>query len=483
MTKQNLNAATIRPAIVRVLRAWVLPLLVAGLVDGCGGGGGAAPVFTVGGATTGLSAAESVTIQNNGGSPLTLNSNASFTFPASQASRSTYAVTVQSRTPGISCSVINGAGKVGWTNVTNISVSCSAATESVMYSFGTGSDANGPFGGLLMNSAGDFYGTTIWGGTNGNGAVFKLSQSGAESIIYSFGASPDGQNSFSGLISDSAGNLYGTTQNAGANNVGEVFKISSGGAASVLYAFGNLPDGQNPYTGRLIMDSSGNFYGMTTAGGTNNNGTVFKITPAGTESILYSFGTGSDGNSPNASLVMDGSGNLYGTTSAGGTSNNGTVFKISPAGTESVLYSFGTGTDGNTPSSSLIMDDAGNLYGTTYSGGTNNNGTVFKITPTGTASILYSFGTGTDGTNPVASLLRDSAGNLYGTTSLGGAYNGGTVFKITPAGTEVVLHEFGSGTDGSQPNGELIVDSAGNLYGTTTLGGTNNIGTVFKIGN
>jgi uncharacterized repeat protein (TIGR03803 family) len=454
------------------------------LLSACGGGSGiSAPVYTVGGVTTGLSDAESVTILNNGGNPVTLRSNASFTLQGSQASGGTYAVTVQSRTPGITCSVSNGVGTVGSTNVTNISVSCSAATESVLYSFGTGTDANGPFGGLLMDGAGNFYGTTIWGGASGLGAVFKLTPSGTESVMHSFSGTPDGQNSFSGLISDNAGNLYGTTNNAGANNAGTVFKIAPSGAESVVYSFGNLPDGQFPYTGRLIMDQSGNLYGMTESGGANNNGTVFKITPSGTETILYSFGTGTDGNHPNASLIVDTAGNLYGTTSAGGANNNGTVFKITPSGTETILYSFGTGTDGSYPISSLIMDTLGNLYGTTYTGGTNNLGTVFKVTPSGTESVLHSFGTGTDGNSPVASLIMDTLGNLYGTTSLGGTHNLGTVFKVTPSGTESVLHSFGTGTDGAQPNGELIVDSAGNLYGTTTLGGTNNIGTVFKIGN
>ncbi|MGC9237993.1 MAG: choice-of-anchor tandem repeat GloVer-containing protein, partial [Thiomonas sp.] len=166
--------------------------------------------------------------------------------------------------------------------------------------------------------------------------------------------------------------------------------------------------------------------------GTNNTGTVFQITPMGVESVLHSFGAGTDGNTPYAGLVMDASGNLYGTTVVGGTNNTGTVFKITPAGAESVLHSFGAGTDGNTPYAGLVMDASGNLYGTTSSGGANGYGTVFKITTAGVESVLHSFGSGTDGNTPLAGLVMDASGNLYGTTDAGGANNNGTVFKITP---------------------------------------------------
>ena len=186
-----------------------------------------------------------------------------------------------------------------------------------------------------------------------------------------------------------------------------------------------------------------------------------------------------------AGLLQDASGNLYGTTFAGGTNGYGTVFKVTPAGVETVLYSFSGGTDGQYPQAGLIQDASGNLYGTTYGidlyGGTNSNGTVFKVTPSGVGTVLYSFGTGTDGNYPYAGLIQDASGNLYGTTTGGGANNKGTVFKVTPAGVETVLHSFGTGTDGRYPYAGLIQDTSGNLYGTTHGGGTNNIGTVFKI--
>ena len=178
---------------------------------------------------------------------------------------------------------------------------------------------------------------------------------------------------------------------------------------------------------------------------------------------------------------MDGSGNLYGTTAAGGTSNKGTVFKITPNGPESVLYSFAGVPDGQYPNAGLIMDGSGNLYGTTLVGGANGPGTVFKITPNGTESVLYSFANGSDGQDPYAGLIMDGSGNLYGTTVYGGTSNNGTVFKITPNGTESLLYSFGTGSDGQYPNAGLIMDVSGNLYGTTYNGGTNGVGTVFKI--
>jgi uncharacterized repeat protein (TIGR03803 family) len=272
----------------------------------------------------------------------------------------------------------------------------------------------------------------------------------------------------------------------------------------VLYSFcswTNCTDGRQPQAG-LIFDAAGNLYGTTAFGGyyglQTGYGTLFELTPAGggswTEQVVHNFNHDfTDGDEPYAGLIVDAAGNLYGTTSGGGTIGYGTVFELTPTGggtwTE-VLHSFGDGTDGLYPWAGLIFDAAGNLYGTTSEGGTYDGGTVFELTPAAgggwTEKVLHSFGNGNDGAYPhYAGLIFDAAGNLYGTTSGGGTYGGGTVFELTPAGggswTETVLHSFGNGTDGAEPYAGLVFDAVGNLYGTTLGGGTYNYGTVFEL--
>ena len=256
-------------------------------------------------------------------------------------------------------------------------------------------------------------------------------------MLYSFTGS-DGSEPFAGLIADSSGNLYGTTQSGGASGGhGVVFKLSPSGTETVLHTFTGGSDGGIPRAG-LIADTGGNLYGTTAGGGASNAGTVFKLSPSGTETVLYSF-TGSDGSGPFAGLIADSSGNLYGTTQSGGASGgHGVVFKLSPGGTETVLYSFTGGSDGGTPRAGLIADSSGNLYGTTQFGGPGCGGVgcgvVFKLSPSGTETVLYSF-TGSDGSGPFPGLIADSSGNLYGTTLSGGASGGhGVVFKLTGAG-------------------------------------------------
>jgi len=266
---------------------------------------------------------------------------------------------------------------------------------------------------------------------------------------------------------------------------------------SVLYSFAGYPDGANPEAG-LVMDTAGNLYGTTNSGGSflfgpfpflgpfpYDGGTVFKVDPSGSETVLHSFApNGGDGAIPYAGLVMDTAGNLYGTTESGGSSGNGTVFKVDPSGSETVLYSFtNSGGDGAYPFAGLLMDTAGNLYGTTTQGGSSNNGTVFKVDSSGSETVLYSFtNSGGDGQSPEAGLIMDAAGNLYGTAHGGGSFGNGIVFKVDPSGSETVLHGFtGSGGDGADPEAGLIMDKAGNLYGTTAFGGSSDNGTVFKL--
>jgi uncharacterized repeat protein (TIGR03803 family) len=267
---------------------------------GCGGGGGSnstgggETTYTLGGELAGLGAEQSVSLEDNGGDKLTLSANGAFSFPVRLQTGAAYAITVQSHTTGIGCSVSNGSGTVGSSNVTGISISCRAGTERILYSFGANAtDGQEPYAGVMVDSAGHVYGTTQTGGANGLGTVFKITAAGTETILHSFGASAvDGQTPRAGVIMDSAGNLYGTTSKGGANQIGTVFRIEAAGTETILYSFGaRANDGMDPLGG-LIMDSAGNLYGMTSVGGSGGTGTVYKIDPSGTETILYSFGIG-----------------------------------------------------------------------------------------------------------------------------------------------------------------------------------------------
>jgi uncharacterized repeat protein (TIGR03803 family) len=258
---------------------------------------------------------------------------------------------------------------------------------------------------------------------------------------------------------------------------------------SVVYNFTGGSDGANPLNG-FVTDGAGNVYGSASSGGASNNGVVFRFNSSG-ETVLYNFNGGSDGSSPQGVLIRDAAGNLYGTTFYGGVSNSGTVYGINPAGEEEVLYSFTGAADGGNPQAGLARDSAGNLYGTTTAGGANHNGTVFELTrpkKNGQPWIeqaLYSFGAAPDGATPVAGVTFDHAGNLYGTTSAGGAYGYGTIFQLVPAGsnwTENILHEFQNADDGAVPYAGLVLDKAGNLFGAATEGdGGSAGGTVFEL--
>ena len=353
-----------------------------------------------------------------------------------------------------------------------------AQTEKVLYSFTGGADGGEPWGNLIQN-AGTLYGTNSGGGPYGSGTVFMLKASGAEKTLYSFTGGTDGGNPHAGLIQDTQGNLYGTTQLNGAYGGGTVFVVSPSGAERVLYSFRGA-DGSAPNAG-LIQDAQGNLYGTTYFGGAYGAGTVFMLSRSGRETVLYSFTGGADGLNPMASLIGDAQGNLYGTTLSGGAYGAGTVFRVSPKGSEKVLYSFSGGLDGERPAASLIQDAQGNLYGTTLWGGQYNLGTVFVVTPSGAEQVLHSFTGGWDGGNPFASLVQDAQGYLYGTTKYGGAYGCGTVFIVDLSGGEKVLYSFKGGTDGAYPYGGLVQDAQGNFYGTTLDGGAYGWGTVFML--
>jgi uncharacterized repeat protein (TIGR03803 family) len=366
--------------------------------------------------------------------------------------------------------------------------------ETVLYSFTGGVDGSRPFAGVILDTAGNLYGTAVNGGASNIGVVFKVDTTNHQTVLYSFPGAADGAG-FAGVIRDSAGNLYGTTFNGGTSNQGVVFKLDKTGHETVLYNFCPLAgcaDGANPQEAPLTRDSSGNLYGTTLNGGASGKGVVFKLDTTNHETVLYSFTGGTDGGSPRASVILDSSGNLYGTTRAGGASGKGVVFKLDTTNHETVLYSFTGGTDGSTPSF-VIRDSAGNLYGTTVFGGlsgcgASGCGVVFKLDTTGHETVLYSFTGGADGGIPYSyeGLVRDSAGNLYGTAEVGGASGCGSlgcgvVFKVDKTGHETVLYSFTGGADGANPVGGVIRDSTGDFYGTTLLGGTSGKGVVYKL--
>jgi len=350
-----------------------------------------------------------------------------------------------------------------------------------LYSFTGGNDGAIPTAALVHGSDGNFYGTTFNGGTNGAGTVFKISTNGTLTSLYSFNGSDtisnDGVNPQAGLVQGSDGYFYGTTSLGGSNYNGTVFRINTNGALT-SYLFTGGGDGSEP-DADLVQGSDGNFYGTTVVGGTNGAGTVFKISTNLVLTSLYSFTGGNDGSAPFAGLVQGSDGNFYGTTSTGGTNGVGTVFKISTNGALTSLYSFG-GNDGYGPYFGLVQGSDGYFYGTTPNGGTSNYGTVFKISTNGALTSLYSFTGAHDGAQPEAGLVQGGDGDFYGTTFHGGTNNAGTVFKITTNGVLTSLYSFTGGNNGPYPNG-LVLGGDGAFYGTTGTGGTNNMGTVFRL--
>ena len=324
--------------------------------------------------------------------------------------------------------------------------------------------------------------------------VLSQSKGNHFGVDYSF-KGQDGSAPTATLIQDAAGNLYGTTSSGGATGLGVVFKLSTANQETVLHSFSG-PDGATP-NGRLVLDGAGNLYGTTSAGGASGLGTVFKIDVSGTETVLHSFTGNPDGANPYAGLVIDGSGNLYGTTEAGGSSNFGTVFSVDSNGVEAVVHSFaGEPTDGADPKADITLDTAGNLYGTTFTGGSQGFGTVFEIDAANSETILYNFSDLADGSNPFGGLTLDANGVLYGTTENGGkkSANGpignpdlerpygcckGVVYSIGSSGFSV-LYTFTGGNDGGMPTADLVL-SGGVLYGTTLSGGPANRGTAFSV--
>jgi uncharacterized repeat protein (TIGR03803 family) len=376
----------------------------------------------------------------------------------------------------------------------------------ILYNFAYNS---GPIAGVIFDSAGNLYGTTTGGGSYSYGTVYELSpQTGGgwtQTILHSFNNNlVDGYEPYAGLAMDSAGILYGTTRAGGGQDDGTVFELTPEGGGvwteTVLHSFGSssTEDGISPLS-TPVLDSAGNLYGTTLEGGTGRSGTVFELVHGATrweEKIIHNFvpdAAGDGGFNPRAGVILDAAGNLYGTTSACTCSytNQGTVFELKRTGgafAEKVLhYFYDNGSDGYNPVAALTFDAEGNLYGTTYAGGI-SPGTVFELSPAASGKwkekVIHNFAdNGTDGGGPAASVTFDTRGNLYSTTSVGGTYNSGTVFELTPGTggdwSEIVLQSFDEG-DGDGPNG-ITLDSSGNLYSTALGGSANDGGNVFEI--
>lgn len=349
--------------------------------------------------------------------------------------------------------------------------------ETVLYSFTGGADGGSPFYNLVQDLAGNLYSTTSAGGAYGQGVVFKLDTRGRETVLYTFTGGADGGYP-NNIVRDVLGNIYGATYSGGTDNVGVVFKLDRRGNEAVLYSFTGGADGG--YPNGVVEDLFGNLYGTAYDGGTDNAGVVFKVDTQGSETVLYSFTGGSDGAYPQAGVTLDFFGNLYGTTTNGGSAGYGVVFKVDGHGNESVLHNFSGGQDGGYPYAGVVLDLAGNLYGDTSGGGNFGMGAVFKLNTNGHETVLYGF-PASDGLNPQAGVVQDSLGNLYGTTNGGGFYNAGIVFKLDSAGNEATLHTFTGGTDGSDPYGGVILDSVGNLWGSAGGGGPFNAGLIYKL--
>ncbi|HVM59614.1 MAG TPA: choice-of-anchor tandem repeat GloVer-containing protein [Verrucomicrobiae bacterium] len=362
-----------------------------------------------------------------------------------------------------------------------------AAALTNLWTFTGGADgANPMLANLIQATDSCFYGTAAYGGANGYGAVIRITPAGVLTSLWSFANGTDGANPYAPLVQAGDGNFYGTTSGSGsgASPNGTVFRITSRGTLTTLRSFSGGSDGAAPYGG-LVQGIDGNLYGTTSAGGTSGNGTVYRITTSGTLTTLRPFAGGSDGSAPYGGLVQGVDGNFYGTTSAGGASGNGIIYRITPSGTLTNLWSFSGGLDGGNPNAGLAWGGDGNLYGMTSVGGANGNGTVFRITPTGTLSNLCAFQGCLDGAAPYAALVQGSDGNFYGTTSGSGSGPSpyGTVFRITPAGTLTTLASFSNGLDGANPYAGLVQGVDGGFYGTTLGSGSGSSpnGSVFRL--
>jgi uncharacterized repeat protein (TIGR03803 family) len=501
------------------------------LLSGCGGGGyggdggsGGGTTYTVGGTVSGLTGSGLV-LRNNGGDDLPVSASGIFAFATEVANGAAYFVTVstQPANPTQTCTVTNGSGTMGSSNVANVSVECSTVVGSAVYSlvhaFTGGAEGASPYDGVIGDAAGNLYGTTRVGGDqacnapSGCGTVFMVDASGNLLTLHTFaGGLTDGAFPNGPLTRDAAGNLYGTTASGGNGSdpagYGTVFKLDAAGNETVLHHFTGLEGGSVP-AGGVLRDSQGNLYGVTIHGGhvcslpISTCGTVFRLEPDGTFTTLHRFAAGgTEGSEPQTALILDAKRNLYGTTYSGGVGDvpargSGTVFRIDSAGVLTTLYDFAnSGTF--YPGGPLMRDDVGNLYGVTKEGGDAGGGTIFRLDPEGELSILHAF-EDTDiyepaffsdepgGAAPYAGLVGDPTGIVYGATLGGGEDRRGIVYRFDMQSQAFkVLHTF-TDAQGGGVEAPLVRDSTGVLYGTTRGGGDQacnapyGCGAVFRI--
>lgn len=440
--------------------------------------------YRIGGTISGLTAS-GLTLLDNGTDATNIPADAvQFSMTTAVAYGGSYDITIAKPPAGEVCSIGGAAGGPVAGNVTSVTVTCKAwsgFTASVLHAFSGTVDGGAPHSGLIQGSDGSFYGVTSTGGTGNAGTVFKITPSGAFTVLHSFAGSTDGGAPYGGLVQGSDGNFYGTTSTGGAGHLGTIFRITPAGVFTLLHSFTGSLDGGVPY-GALVQGSNGYFYGTTTTGGTGNCGTIFSISAAGSFAKLHDLTGSTDGSSPYGALIQASDGLLYRTATGAGPGNLGTIFKVDPlTGALTVLHAFSGSSDGGVPYGALVQGSDGNFYGTTSTGGSNNGGTVFMMTPAGGFLVLHNLNGSPDGNSPYGALIQASDGNFYGTANRGGTGNLGTVFQITPSGAFAVIHAFSGVTEGGMPYGALLQGSDGILYGTTSGGGSGNGGTIYEL--
>ena len=433
----------------------------------------ARPAFTLGGSISAL--ASNGLILSNGNDTLPVLANATtFSMPTAVATGASYDISVVSNPAAVRCTVSNASGVMGNEPMLNASVSCVPATVSTLYSFKGYPDGALPqSSALLQGKDGSLYGTTPSGGANNAGMVFRITPAGEQTALWQFGSPGDGSSPYSSLIQGSDGNFYGTTAGGGESNHGTVFMVTPKGEETVLWSFrAGTNDGESP-VGGLLQGHDGNFYGVTSLGGPEDAGTVFRLTPSGTETLVISFlksnfgGWGPD----SGGLIQDADGDLFGTVALDG----GALYELSIQDANMLMtwWPF----DSMLPIGNPIQATDGNFYGATIKGGQYGRGIIYKLTPAGSRTPLYSFGADpSDGSSPAGTLIQGNDGALYGLTSEGGAAGAGTLFRLTLDGRESVVHSFLD-----TPAFGLTQGSDGTLYGMTHKGGSSGLGTVFQL--